>query len=84
MLTGIGESKVNVIKVVRVEVRMRKNPAFGGAAASITWVKQRKLLRAARHYLASLKSEPPCRFDAILLSGRDGREVEWIKNAFGE
>ncbi|SFO22486.1 putative endonuclease [Nitrosospira briensis] len=70
--------------LVFVEVRMRKSPAFGGAAASITWVKQRKLLRAARHYLASFKFEPPCRFDAILLSGHDGKEVEWIKNAFGE
>jgi putative endonuclease len=70
--------------LVFVEVRMRSSAAFGGAAASITWVKQRKLLRAARHYLASLKSEPACRFDAVLLSGRDGKEVEWIRNAFGE
>lgn len=70
--------------LVFVEVRMRRNPAFGGAAASITPVKQRKLLLAARHYLASLKVEPPCRFDAILLSGVAGEEVEWIKNAFGE
>lgn len=70
--------------LVFVEVRMRTNAAFGGAAASITSVKQGKLLRTARHYLASLKFEPPCRFDAVLLSGHDGEDVEWIKNAFGE
>ncbi|SOD40154.1 YraN family protein [Nitrosovibrio sp. Nv4] len=70
--------------LVFVEVRMRTSSAFGGAAASITLAKQRKLLRAARHYLASLKFEPPCRFDAVLLSGHDSENVEWIKNAFGE
>lgn len=70
--------------VVFVEVRMRASPAFGGAAESITLGKQRKLLRAARHYLASLKFEPPCRFDAVLLSGCNEVDVEWIRNAFGE
>lgn len=70
--------------LVFVEVRMRTNPAFGGAAASITIGKQKKLLQTARHYLASLKLEPACRFDAILLSGRNGEQVEWIKNAFDE
>jgi putative endonuclease len=70
--------------LVFVEVRMRTSDAFGGAAGSITFVKQRKLLRAARHYLAALRFEPSCRFDAVLLSGRSGGDVEWIRNAFGE
>ena len=70
--------------LVFVEVRMRTSEAFGGAAGSITFAKQRKLLCAARHYLAALKFEPSCRFDAVLLSGRGGRDIEWIKNAFGE
>ena len=70
--------------LVFVEVRMRTNPAFGGAAGSITFAKRKKLLCAARHYLAALKFEPSCRFDAVLLSGRGGKEVEWIRNAFGE
>lgn len=70
--------------LVFVEVRMRTSQIFGGAAASITLSKQAKLLRTARYYLAGLKTEPPCRFDAVLLSGADGQEVEWIKNAFGE
>ncbi|QOJ21877.1 MAG: YraN family protein [Gammaproteobacteria bacterium] len=70
--------------LVFVEVRMRGSEAFGGAATSITPAKQAKLLRTARHYLSQLNSEPACRFDALLLSGTDGRKIEWIQNAFGE
>ncbi|NBQ70428.1 MAG: YraN family protein [Nitrosomonadaceae bacterium] len=70
--------------LVFVEVRMRSNTAFGGAATSITPAKQAKLLHTARHYLSQLNNEPPCRFDALLLSGADGQEIEWIKDAFGE
>jgi putative endonuclease len=70
--------------VVFVEVRMRKNTVFGGAAASITPDKQQKLVCTARHYLSSLKTEPPCRFDAVLLSGDNGRNIDWIKDIIGE
>ncbi|MCB1935667.1 MAG: YraN family protein [Nitrosomonas sp.] len=70
--------------LVFVEVRMRSSEAFGGAAASITAAKQAKLLLAARHYLAELKQEPACRFDVVLITGKDHRRIEWIKNAFGE
>lgn len=70
--------------LVFVEVRMRATRIFGDAGSSITLSKQRKVLRAARHYLLSLKTEPCCRFDAVLLSGVDGNEIEWIRNAFGE
>ena len=70
--------------LVFVEVRMRANDFFGGAAASITFAKQKKLLRAARHYIAGTNAEPACRFDVLLLSGSNGRDVKWIKNAFGE
>lgn len=70
--------------LVFIEVRMRTSQAFGGAAGSITPAKRAKLLRTARHYLARLKTDPPCRFDAVLLSGASGQEIEWLKNAFGE
>ena len=70
--------------LVFVEVRLRGSSVFGGGAASITSSKQAKLLRTARHYLGSLKFVPPCRFDAALLSGRNGEEIEWIRDAFGE
>ncbi|MDN5752300.1 MAG: YraN family protein [Nitrosospira sp.] len=72
------------VTLVFIEVRLRANPFFGGAAASITSSKRRKLLRTARYYLASLKTEPPCRFDAVLLSACNEHKIEWIKNAFGE
>lgn len=68
--------------LVFAEVRLRKNSAFGGAAGSITQQKQRKLRLAAQHYLKTLASEPPCRFDAVLLDRLDEGAVEWIKDAF--
>ena len=70
--------------LVFAEVRLRKSDDFGGAAASITAQKQGKLLKAARHYLASRKKTPRCRFDAVLLSGMNEHDMQWIKNAFGE
>ena len=64
--------------VVFVEVRQRATAAFGGAAASITATKQRRIVFAARHYLLRYASPPPCRFDAVLIEG----QVQWIKAAF--
>ena len=68
--------------LVFAEVRLRKNGAFGGAAASITPQKQHKLRLAAQYYLQTLAKEPPCRFDALLLDRLDQTAVQWIKNAF--
>jgi putative endonuclease len=70
--------------LVFAEVRLRTSGDFGGAAGSITAQKRGKLLKAARHYLAASKKIPRCRFDAVLLSGMDERDIQWIKNAFGE
>ena len=67
--------------LVFVEVRLRTQRAFGGAAASITATKQKRLILAARHYLAG-RREQPCRFDAVLLSGLTEADIEWIRNAF--
>lgn len=64
--------------LVFVEVRLRKHRGFGGAAASITPAKQRRIALAARHYLSG-KPLPACRFDAVLL---DGESIDWIRNAF--
>ena len=69
--------------LVFVEVRMRSNDSFGGAATSITAAKRRKLTRTARHYLAGVAKLPECRFDALLVSGA-GHTLEWLKNAFEE
>jgi putative endonuclease len=68
--------------LVFVEVRLRSRSNFGGAAASVTPAKQKKLLATARQYLATLKSLPPCRFDVVALTGN--ATPEWIKNAFDD
>lgn len=67
---------------VFVEVRQRGSASFGGAAASIDARKQAKLIKTAQHYLSTLKSVPPCRFDAIVMKAADLQQIEWIKNAF--
>ncbi len=69
--------------LVFVEVRLRRNPGYGGAAASITPAKRQRILRAARHYLSG-KAERPCRFDVVLLEALAVERIEWIKDAFGE
>lgn len=71
--------------LVFVEVRLRSNARFGGAAASIDATKRRRLILAAQHYLASLSGRArnrPCRFDAVLLASLDPDQIEWIRNAF--
>ncbi|HRN82934.1 MAG TPA: YraN family protein [Nitrosomonas europaea] len=70
--------------IVFIEVRMRSSDRFGGATASITAAKQLKLTRAARHYLAEYEGDFPCRFDAVLISGEQENDIEWIQNAFDE
>ena len=67
--------------IVMVEVRLRASSAFGGAAASIDARKRRKLITAAKLYLAG-KPDCPCRFDVVTMSDPDGRDLEWIRNAF--
>lgn len=68
--------------LVFVEVRQRSSNRFGGAAASINHQKQQKLIRTAQQYLARLGHTPPCRFDAMLMTDAEGRDVVWVKNAF--
>jgi uncharacterized protein (TIGR00252 family) len=68
--------------LVFVEVRLRSNPNFGGAGASVTAHKRAKLLRAAQHYLARFRELPPCRFDVVALERLDPQKIAWIKDAF--
>jgi putative endonuclease len=63
---------------VFVEVRRRARTDFGGAAYSITPAKQKRLVLAARHWLAR-HGEGACRFDCVLI---EGDRIEWVKNAF--
>lgn len=65
--------------LVFVEVRLRRNANYGGAAASIDAHKQQRIVRTAQQYLAGLAHTPVCRFDAVLM---DDRGMQWLKNAF--
>lgn len=63
--------------LVFVEVRKRATAAFGGAAASITPTKQKRMTLAAQAYLQSLSTLPACRFDAVLI---EAEQISWLKN----
>jgi putative endonuclease len=65
--------------LVFVEVRSRAGASHGGALASVGSTKQRRIVRAAQHYLLRLPVLPPCRFDVVAL---DGGQIRWVKAAF--
>ena len=64
---------------VFVEVRQRGSASHGGAAASISATKQRRIVFAARHYLMRLRTPPACRFDVVLI---EPSGIEWLPAAF--
>lgn len=69
--------------LVFVEVRYRRQSGHGSPLESITYHKQRKIILAARHYLAVKGVDSPCRFDVVAVTGQDGdRQIDWIKAAF--
>jgi len=65
--------------LVFVEVRVRRDARFGGAAASIGAAKRERLVFAASHFLRRLADPPPCRFDVVAV---DGERIEWLRAAF--
>jgi putative endonuclease len=65
--------------LVFVEVRSRATAGHGGAAASIDAAKQRRIVRAAQHYLARFATPPACRFDVVSI---EGDALHWLKGAF--
>jgi len=65
--------------LVFVEVRRRREASRGGAAASVTPVKQRRVIFAAQHYLMRYATPPPCRFDVVAI---DADKLDWLQGAF--
>jgi putative endonuclease len=65
--------------LVFVEVRARRNADFGGAAASVTLAKRRRIVLAAQHYLRRFAAPPACRFDVVAI---DGERIDWLRAAF--
>ena len=70
-------------QIVFVEVRLRRNARYGGAAFSIDYRKQAKLLATARYWLRG-RIEQACRFDVVLMDAAQEDRIQWIRNAFGE
>jgi putative endonuclease len=69
-----------------VEVRQRERAEFGGALASVTWAKRRKIIRTTQYFLQREKRwRNLCmRFDVLAVQGLpDGKhQVVWVKDAF--
>ncbi len=65
--------------LVFVEVRQRSGESHGGAAASVSRTKQQRIIFTARHFLFSLATMPPCRFDVVAI---DANGLTWIQAAF--
>ncbi|MGA7298066.1 MAG: YraN family protein [Rhodanobacteraceae bacterium] len=71
--------------VVFVEVRYRRGEDFGGALASVTAGKRKRLVLAARLYLQTHPqlAQQPCRFDVLAFAGPETQpESRWLRNAF--
>ncbi|MDX1695678.1 MAG: YraN family protein [Ketobacteraceae bacterium] len=72
--------------LVFVEVRYREHSDFCNPLETVTRTKQRKLIKAASHYLLTrIKShDVPCRFDVVGITSANNEQlrIEWIKNAF--
>ncbi|HJY38015.1 MAG TPA: YraN family protein [Steroidobacteraceae bacterium] len=70
--------------LVLVEVRYRSSERFGGAAASVTWRKQRRLANAAAYLLLAHPElrRYPARFDVVAISAAPQCRIDWIRSAF--
>lgn len=71
--------------LVIAEVRTRSHSGFGGAAASVTRLKQRRIVRAAQQLLQqnpALRSLV-VRFDLLVVAPTGApQRIEWIQHAF--
>lgn len=71
--------------LVFTEVRWRRQTRHGGALASVTRDKQRRLIITARHFLAChpVNQSRAMRFDVFGVTGtRPDWHCQWIKAAF--
>lgn len=81
--------------VVFIEVRFRKNDAFGNGGASVTNKKQLKIIKTASLYLQKNYKNSSCRFDVVdvsycrstsknTLTKTTSREyfINWVRDAF--
>ncbi len=68
-----------------IEVKYRKSHDFGGAASSISNLKQQKIIKTAQVFMQKFQKlrNHGMRFDALILQqSGDGITIDWIPNAF--
>ena len=71
--------------LVFVEVRYRASCRWGDGLASITRVKQKKLILAAKSFLKTHPrlAQKNCRFDVVSINGpRAEPRLKWVQGAF--
>lgn len=71
--------------LIFVEVKLRKSDTFGSAAAMVTHAKQKKLLKAARHFMMYHPATAQCdmRFDVVgITQSKRTCPIDWIQHAF--
>jgi len=70
--------------LVIVEVRLRARADFGGALASVSRLKRRRLLRATQYHWQRRPEwrTRRLRFDVIGVQGTTPARVTWIRDAF--
>lgn len=69
--------------LVFVEVKHRETTRYGHPLETVTAQKQRRLVHAARVYLARQQLSCPCRFDVLAVIGTPpALTFEWVKAAF--
>lgn len=72
----------NASELIVVEVRYRGREDYGGALASVTRTKQRRIIHATRYFLARHPeyADMIIRFDVVGIDGNG--KMHWIENAF--
>jgi putative endonuclease len=73
------------VELVFVEVRYRREQAYGSAVQSVNRAKQKKLIKTAQHYLQAknLYFKIANRFDILAIHPAHPKiEVQWVKNDF--
>lgn len=68
--------------LVFVEVRYRRQTAFGQPAETVDARKRARLQAAAEHYLLARRDDCACRFDVVAIRGGAPPRLDWLRDAF--
>jgi putative endonuclease len=70
-------------ELVVIEVKTRKNEAFGNPEEAVDNRKIRRIITASQHYIQKYKIDKPTRFDIIAILAKENIfEIKHIKDAF--